>query len=189
MAGKRAEYSIAFAVGAKLQSSFGPVFRNAERQIAALQKATKNAGSAFSDFGKKVGGLRKDLKILSGIAAGAAGGLFGIAHTAAQSAVTLGQTAERLKMPVETLQGWQYMAEQAGIKTDQFNSYLQKLNSTVAGAVISEKDPFEKWGVSARRLGQSGLDNRRLEAGDGCRCRAECGFRDWYADSCRIQGG
>lgn len=163
---KAKEYSVAFIIASKLASSFPAAFRNAERQLAALKKAGKNTGEAFDNLSKKAKNFTKAIKWVGAAAVGAAGSLFGIAHSAATSAIELGQTAERLKMPAEQLQAWQYAAKQAGTESDKFNHYIQKLNSTVAQAATAKKDPFAKWNVSAKKMMKLPIEKQLLAIAD-----------------------
>lgn len=150
MAGKNEQYGIAFQIGAKLQSSFPAAFKAAEKQIAALQKAAKNTGQAWSDLTKKTGSLIKQMSLLS---TAVVGGAFALAKTTASAAKSLGDLSTRTGMGVEGLQAYQYAALQSGMKIEQFDQSLQKFRSTLAkGTKDAKSNPLAEFGLSAKKL-------------------------------------
>lgn len=149
MAAKKKEFSLAFQLGAKLQSSFPAAFKGAEKHIKALEKAASNTGKAWGEFGKKAGSLAKQV---TGLAVAVGGGAFALAQSTAASADAIGKMSEKLGINAERLQAYQYAAELSGMTTDKFNDNMNKFNAVMAKSATSKNDPLNQFGLSAEKI-------------------------------------
>lgn len=132
--GGKKEWSIAFQIGAKLESRFPVAFKNAKKHIDALHKASANVGKSWQNFGKAAGTLRRSLLRITGAAA---------------------KTAAKLGMTAQGLQTYQYAAEQAGLSSEGFAKHMQYMHNKVAQASKDSKTMstfYEKTGLDARKL-------------------------------------
>ena len=112
------------------------------------------AGTALASFGA------------TGIAAAAALGGLAIAlvkvREGMQFAADLTDTADRIGIGAEALQEWRYVADEAGVSVDTFQSNLERLNGQVGAfkAGIGDgrlKPIFEELGITKEQLG--GVEN------------------------------
>lgn len=151
----RREWSLAFQIGAKLQSSFPAAFKSAEKQIAALQKAASNTGKSWENLSKKAASLRRSIFWVGGAAAGLGAALFGMSNSVANQAAAISDSAQRLGWAVEPLQEWQYAAEKAGMSSDKFTAALQQSNLTIANTLKNKKaiQAFgQEYGIDVRKM-------------------------------------
>lgn len=153
MAAKK-EWSIAFQIGAKLQSSFPKAFKDAEKHVGALKKATKNAGAAWKDFGSKI---RGSIKWFAGLAAAVGAtptAMLLLTNKTADYGKQLADTAEQLGMTTQGLQGYRYAAQKAGLTSEQFDQAVQKYRTNLAAWASDDKasKALAKFGLSAKKL-------------------------------------
>lgn len=150
MAAKK-EWTLAFAIGAKLQSSYPAAFKNAQKHIAALQKSAKNTGAAWKNF---TGKATKLAATMTGLATAAGAAAFGLANSAANVGDAYAKTAAKLGFTVEGFQGLQYAMGKAGVTAEAFDTSMTKYRSTLAkmAATPDAGKPLAEFGLSAKKL-------------------------------------
>lgn len=117
--------------------------------IDGLASRAGAAGTVLGSFGA------------AGVAAAAVLGGLAIALTktreAMEFAATLTDTADRIGVGVEALQGFRYVADEAGVSTDAFESNLERLNNTLGAFKTGigdgkVKPVFEALGITQDQL-------------------------------------
>ena len=105
-----------------------------QRSFQQLREAVTGVGRSFQATLESAGKLIRRLALIGGSAAAATYGLerfiSGVTNTA-DSAV---KTADRLGLPVQKLQEWQYAAQLSGLETNTFNMALQRFTRRAAEA-------------------------------------------------------
>lgn len=150
MAAKK-EWSLAFQIGAKLKSNYPAAFKNAEKHMAALNKAASNTGKAWNNFTKKT---LSTAKWAAGIGAATTAVAFKLADSAAIYGDALENTAKQLGMTTDGLQAYQYAAQKAGMDTKTFDGAVQNYRASLArmAATPDAGKPLAEFGLSAKKL-------------------------------------
>jgi hypothetical protein len=83
---------------------------------------------------RKLDNLKSSVKVVGGLAIGAAGAIFGMAKSAANAGDEAKKAAERLGISVEAFQEYAYAADLAGIESGAFQGSLRKMIVTLGDA-------------------------------------------------------
>ena len=90
--------------------------------------------SGVSDIARGLGGLTKQLAIIGGVGAAAAGGVAAFAQKAASAGDNIAKTADKLGLGIVELQQLQHAADLAGISSDGFTSSMRFFNNAIGEA-------------------------------------------------------
>ena len=159
-ASKKKEYSLGFIIGAQLKSSFPKAFQAAEKQILATQKAVKNAGKAWGEFGKEAASLA--LKV-TGVATALTTVVWKLTDSVANQAIAVGRNASQLRMSTDEYQRLAYAFDEAGIGADEFTSMMTRLDMRLldASETAEKITAFgEEFGLDAGKLAKLAPEER-----------------------------
>ena len=159
-AAAKKEYSLGYLIGAQIKSSFPAAFKTVEKQLAASQKAVKNAGKAWADFGAKAGKL---VLGVIGAATAVSTAAWKMADDVAGTAAEIGTNAAKLKMTTDGYQALEYAFRQAGLGGEEFVGAMTKLDGVLVKAASSEKTAAkfaEEYGLSAKKLASMSPEKR-----------------------------
>lgn len=147
---------------------------NTTKAASAFKKFGKDASSAMQDVEKSSGLMSKAL----GVATAAFAGMIAIKvidwiadqiDEFTQYADELSKTADRLGITTEELQKMNYIAELSGVTVEEMAKGMQLLNRNMAEAAdgtTTQKDAFDKLGLSARDLQQLALPEAFAQIGE-----------------------
>jgi len=112
----------------RMQNRIGKMTRSMRRGLRSANRA----------LDKVIGGFRRGVGTVAkfGGAIFAAVGIAAVAaiNKVADAADNLAKRARRLEFPIEELQEWQFVAEQSGIASDQFDKSIEKFTKSVGEA-------------------------------------------------------
>jgi hypothetical protein len=150
--GNNKTFSLAFAIGAGLQSSFKTAFKGVDRQLAATNRSVQNAGKAWADFGRRAGTLALGV---AGVAAGVGAAAWRMASDIAAAGDRVAGNAARIRMSNQSYQELEFAFRQAGFGADEFSRMMEGLDSTLRNAAASDRGMqrfAEEFGLSAANL-------------------------------------
>lgn len=149
--------------GAKMARELDRAMRQPAPGIKALDVAAGEARKGVDNLAGQAGFLGAGLSQLGGIglAAAASLGVLAIGLTKAREsmawAAEITDVADRIGVSTTALQGWRYVADEAGVSTQSLEANMEKLNASV-GAFKSGvgdaklKPVFEALGITADEL-------------------------------------
>ncbi len=100
---------------------------------------------------KNLNKVKTTVKVVGGIAIGAAGSIFGLAQSFAVTGDNVAKTADKLGIGIEALQELRFAADLAGVSTGNFDNsirFLARNMGDAANGIGEAKDAFKKLGIS-----------------------------------------
>lgn len=159
----KAELASIGPAGSKMARELDRAMRQPSPGIKALDVATGEARKGVDNLAGQAGFLGAGLSQLGGIglAAAASLGVLAIGLTKAREsmawAAEITDVADRIGVSTSALQGWRYVADEAGVSTQSLEANMEKLNASL-GAFKSGvgdaklKPVFESLGITADEL-------------------------------------
>lgn len=134
----------------------------------AFYSAIRNAERSLSKFGRDLSKIGSQLaRIFAPLASVASiGGLSYLTATSAEAAIKLGRVADALGISTEKLGAFQFYMKQAGIGTEQTNTWLLYLSKNIGLAALGTGEAalaLKKLGLDARELLQIPLDQQLVK--------------------------
>lgn len=115
----------------RMQDRVGRFTRAIEKGLRKALHVTNEFGEKLKSVGEKIAAVGEKVAAFTGLEFAA------VAETinhVAEATDELGKRARRLKFPIEALQEWEYVAKQAGIGTDEFDTAIDKFGKNVGQA-------------------------------------------------------
>lgn len=159
----KAELASIGPAGSKMARELDRAMRQPAPGIRALDVASGQARQGVDSLAGRAGALGTGLAALGGVGLAAAAGVGVLAvglvkaRESMEWAAELTDTADRIGVTVEALQGWRFAADEAGVSTEALEANMEKLNSTL-GAFKSGvgdaklKPVFESLGITQAQL-------------------------------------
>lgn len=100
-----------------------------------------------------IANIKHSLEIVAGVGVAAAGSLFALARSAAETGEELEHTSARVGLSTQQLQEYQGVARMSGISTEDFNMSMQRFNKLVglaASGFPQAIKTFSEFGISIR---------------------------------------
>jgi hypothetical protein len=115
--------------------------------------------SELKRFEKNLNNVKTAVKVIGGLAIGAAGSMFGMAQSTAKAGDNIAKTADRLGVGIEALQEFRFAADLAGVSSGELDTSLRFLSRNIAEAsrgTGEAKDNFKRLGIQLKdvRTGQ-----------------------------------
>lgn len=136
------------------------------RQLALKRVQDADLGGSFRRMRTEVTGLAVRAAALGGAAAG---GIFALAKSTADSSVAAADHADKLGLSVERLQELRYAGEQAGVSSGKLDVALQRMTRRISDAARnggSTAKVLEELGLSAGALASMTPDEALMHVAD-----------------------
>ncbi len=114
----------------KMQNNVGKFTRSMEKSLRSVSRLTNRLSKNLLKVGKRIFRFGA-----FAVTAGLAAATVAITKTA-NAADALAKRSDRIKFPIEELQQWQFVAEQSGLSTQQFDQSLENFTRVLGQAKL-----------------------------------------------------